>query len=79
MEIRAAVDRFYGEMSQRGLRGESMTLNINYLLFQLIHLASEQDDEVNQEEILRLISESSFETGTMRGSKTHLMRFACEY
>ena len=56
-----------------------MTLNINYLLFQLIHLASEQDDEVNQEEILRLISESSFETGTMRGSKTHLMRFACEY
>ncbi len=29
MEIRAAVDRFYGEMSQRGLRGESMTLNIN--------------------------------------------------
>ena len=41
--------------------------------------ASEQDDEVNQEEILRLISESSFETGTMRGSKTHLMRFACEY
>ena len=48
-------------------------------LFQLIHLASEQDDEVNQEEILRLISESSFETGTMRGSKTHLMRFACEY
>ena len=45
----------------------------------MIHLASEQDDEVNQEEILRLISESSFETGTMRGSKTHLMRFACEY
>ncbi len=79
MEIRAAVERFYAEMGQRGLHGESMTLNINYLLFQLIHLASEQDDEVNQEEILRLISESSFETGTMRGSKTHLMRFACEY
>lgn len=79
MEIRAAVDRFYEEMGQRGLRGESMNLNINYLLFQLIHLASEQDDEVNQEEILRLISESSFETGTMRGSKAHLMRFACEY
>lgn len=56
-----------------------MTLNINYLLFQLVHLASEQDDEVNQEEILRLISESSFETGTMRGSKSHLTRFACEY
>ena len=30
--------------------------------------ASEQDDEVNQEEILRLISERSFEAGPMRGS-----------
>ncbi len=79
MEIRYAVDQFYEEMGQRGVHGEAMTLNINYLLFQLIHLASEQDDEVNQEEILRLISESSFEAGTIRGSKAHLMRFACEY
>ena len=79
MEIRSAVDQFYEEMGRRGVHGEAMTLNINYLLFQLIHLASEQDDEVNQEEILRLISESSFETGTIRGSKAHLMRFACEY
>ncbi len=45
------------------MTGETMNLNINYLLFQLIHLASEQDDGVNQEEILRLISESSFERG----------------
>ena len=79
MEIRYAVDQFYEEMGRRGVHGEAMTLNINYLLFQLIHLASEQDDEVNQEEILRLISESSFEAGTIRGSKAHLMRFACEY
>ena len=79
MEIRSAVDQFYEEMGRRGVHGEAMTLNINYLLFQLIHLASEQDDEVNQEEILRLISESSFEAGTIRGSKAHLMRFACEY
>ncbi len=57
----------------------TMTLNINYLLFQLIHLACEQDDDVNQEEILRVISESSFETGVKRGSKAHLTRFACEY
>lgn len=43
-----------------------MNLNINYLLFQFIHLASEQDDNVNQQEILRLISESSFKTGIER-------------
>ena len=56
-----------------------MTLNINYILFQLIHLAIQQDDNVNQEEILRLISESTFEQGIKRGSRAHLTRFACEY
>ena len=77
--IRSAIEQFYGEMISREMTGETMNLNINYLLFQLIHLASEQDDGVNQEEILRLISESSFEKGVMRGSKAHLTRFACEY
>ena len=52
---------------------------INYLLFQFIHLASEQDDNVNQQEILRLISESSFKTGIERGSRAHMTRFCCEY
>lgn len=56
-----------------------MNLNINYLLFQFIHLASEQDDNVNQQEILRLISESSFKTGIERGSRAHMTRFCCEY
>jgi len=72
MEIRKAVEQFYEEMSQMGMNAESMNLNINYLLFQLIHLASEQDNDVNQEEILRLISESSFENGILRGSKAQL-------
>lgn len=75
----SAIEQFYGEMASREITGETMNLNINYLLFQLIHLASEQDDGVNQEEILRLISESSFEKGVMRGSKAHLTRFAREY
>ena len=33
-----------------------MMLNINYLLFQMIHIASQQDDELNQSEIMREIS-----------------------
>jgi two-component system response regulator YesN len=63
----------------RGIAGEVMRLNINYLLFQLLHLASELDDSVNQEEILRMISEGTFEAGILRGSKAHLCRVACEY
>ena len=78
-EIMKAVDSFYEEMKQRGIAGDVMRLNINYLLFQLLHLASELDDSVNQEEILRMISEGTFEKGILRGSKAHLCRVACEY
>ena len=79
IQIRQRVDEFHEEMQKTGITGKTMNLNINYLLFQLIHIASEQDSEVNQEEILRLISESTFEGGINRGSKTHLYRMACEY
>lgn len=77
--IKQSVEEFYEEMNKSGITAEAMNLNVNYLLFQLIHLASEQDDDVNQEEILRLISESTFDEGTLRGSKMHLCRMACEY
>ena len=78
-QIKQKVDSFYEEMQTRGITGGTMKLNINYLMFQLIHLASEFDDDVNQEEIFRLISEESFEDGIMRGSKIHLVRMAYEY
>ncbi len=77
--IRQRVDALYAEMQSTGLNSEIVNLNINYLLFQLIHLATELDNEVNQEEILRLISEKTFEDGIHRGSKLHLSRMACEY
>ncbi|MCM1039509.1 MAG: response regulator [Roseburia sp.] len=79
IQIRKSVDNLYKEIGDMGVAGDMLSLNINYLLFQLIHLAMEQDNEVNQEEILQFISESSFEDGIMRGSSVHLSRFACEY
>jgi len=79
MQIHKSVDRLYEEMKQMGVAGDTVKLNINYLLFQLIHLATQQDDGVNQEEILHYISESSFEEGILRGSSLHLTRFACQY
>lgn len=79
IRIRKCVDSLYEEIGNMGVAGDMLSLNINYLLFQLIHLAMEQDNEVNQEEILQFISESSFEEGIMRGSSVHLSRFACEY
>ncbi len=78
-EIGQAVDDFFEEMHHMGENRETYKLNINYILFQLIHLASEQDSEVNQEEILHRISEQSFEVGFNRGSREHVLYFAKKY
>ena len=78
-DIMKAADSFYQEMQRLGVSEKMMNLNINYLLFYLVHLATEQDSGVNQEEILRLISENTSEKGILRGSKAHFCRFACTY
>lgn len=77
--INKKVEKLYKEMNNLGMDPGLVDLNISYLLFQLIHLAAEQDDNVNQEEIMHYISANAFDRGTMRGSEKHLRRFAYEY
>ena len=79
VKIKQKVDEFHEEMKKLGITGKAYNLNINYLFFQLIHITGEQDSEVDQEEILRNISENVYEQGIRRGSKAHLYRMACEY
>lgn len=78
-KINGSVDELYREMEQMGLSADIVSINTNYLLFQLIHLAVEQDETVDQEEIMLYISDHVFESGFSRGSRAHLRRFACEY
>jgi len=77
--INSSVDELYSEMENAGLTGEIVSMNTNYLLFQLIHLAVEQDESVDQEEVMLYISNNVFDAEIARGSRTHLRRFACEY
>jgi len=81
VQIHKAVDCFFEAMQQTwgGITGDFKNLNINYLIFQLIHLAAQQDDNVNQEEVIRLISEHSFHEGLIRSSKAHVLSFVYEY
>lgn len=78
-KIDGCVMALFEEFKKSGLSSQTVNLNVNYLLFQLIHLASELDSEIDQEEILRFIGEHSVEDGTMRGDKEHLSLFAREY
>ena len=78
-QIQKSVSDFYRMIKDENISKESVDFNISYLLFQLIHIASEQDDEVNQEEIMRFISESSFEDGKIVENSEYLLRFCQEY
>lgn len=78
-DINQSVRQLYEVMNRLGMDAQLIDLNISYLLFQLIHLAAEQDDHVNQEEIMHYISTNAFDRGNMRGSERHLRRFAYEY
>lgn len=77
--INSSVDELFTEMENAGLTGEIVSMNTNYLLFQLIHLAVEQDESVDQEEVMLYISNNVFDSDISRGSRAHLRRFACEY
>lgn len=78
-EINSSVDDLFLEMEAMGMVKELISMNINYLLFQLIHLAVEQDESVNQELVMLYISENVFNAAVTRGGRAHLRRFACEY
>ncbi len=79
VEIERNVNVFYREIREKQITEESVDFNISYLLFQLIHIATEQDDEINQEEIMRFIGESSFQEGKIKESSEYMLRFCLEY
>lgn len=78
-KIGSSVTELFKEMEIMGMTRDIVSMNTNYLLFQLIHLAVEQDESVNQEEVMLYISENVSESGIVRGSRAHFSRFACEY
>ncbi|MCR4584810.1 MAG: response regulator [Lachnospiraceae bacterium] len=78
-EITKQVNLFFADTREMGISRESLDFNVAYLLFQLIHVAAEQDDEVNQEEIMKFIGESSFEEGRIKGDIEYFLSFCLEY
>lgn len=76
--IRQGVDNLYEKMNQQ-ITEDTIRLNVNYLLFRLIHMATELDSDLNQEEIMRFISEHSSQEGILRGSGAHVAQFCSDY
>lgn len=77
--IRSKIECLYEKMNEMSMNTKILELNINYLLFQLIHIASEQDSSVNQEEIVHRICEDVL-NGMKKGLDIEdFTNFAIEY
>ena len=77
--INSSADALYDRMFTMGLSGSIVSANISYLQFNLIHLAVELDESVDQEEILKYINENVYDAVNTKGTRTHLKRFAISY
>lgn len=75
----AEIDAIYMEFKQHNMDPQIINLNIDYLLCSFIHLANELDPDVNQEEVLRQISQCAFDQVLVRGSVTHFKQFVKEF
>ncbi len=77
--IKKGVDVLFAEMEKKQMHGRMLSMNIDYMLFQLIHLAVEIDESVEQNMVMQYISDISSENGITRGSRSHLYNFCTAY
>lgn len=77
--INTSVDALYDEIYNAGMNDDIVAMNLNYLQVQLIHLAVEQDESIDQEEVLNYINENVYDAGKTKGSRVHIKRFALGY
>ncbi len=78
-EIGRKVEELYRQVSSAGMNRQMMDMNLNYLLFELAHLAMQQNDMVSQEEVFSRIRGNGFELQKMRGDQEYVKRFVREY
>ncbi len=78
--INKSVDELFDKITDsEGISDKALSINTNYLLFRLLHLAVELDESINQEEVMLYISDNALINGTDRGSSLHLKQFGYEY
>jgi YesN/AraC family two-component response regulator len=80
-KINKSIDALFSKVGEDGmvLSEKALSINKNYLLFRLLHLAVELDESINQEVVMMYISDNILMNGTEMGSIFHLKQFANEY
>ena len=78
-KIIECVDNFYISFKNHFIDLEMITININYLLCNLINIAKNIDEDVDQQKIVQYISLGAFKEHMSRGSSKYLKKFSLEF
>lgn len=79
IEIGLCVNDLFREMELVGNSKKITAMNINYLMFQLTHMAVEIDETIRQEEIINYIGSMTVDAATDPRNRVHMKRFAIEF
>jgi two-component system, response regulator YesN len=77
--IKECVSKLYTRFRVNNVDEDLIALDMNYFLFQLIHLAIQLDDNINQEDILHYITENAFNTDGTYDNEKIFLNFVTEY
>lgn len=78
-EIDESINELFAETENLGVSEKAISLNINYLIFQMIHLAMSRDESVNQEEVMQYINDYVSEEDLNQGIFVHIKSFCHEF
>ena len=76
------TDRLIYEIGPSGENdptGSRVNINLNYMYFRLLHLAIDQDETINQEEVMRYIGDNVSKMVEGKDFGEYLKRFVLEY
>jgi two-component system response regulator YesN len=77
--IKECVSKLYTRFRVNSVDEELIALDMDYFLFHLIHLAIQQDDNINQEDILHYITENTFNKDGTYDNEKIFLQFVTEY
>lgn len=77
--IESSCREVFAQIKHEKQNARILDMGINYLMFELLHLASEHDGNINQREVFQFINENAFEQIDMDGGEKNMTELLLEY
>ena len=78
-EIEASAEQIFAQIRSSDMNLEMVNASIYHILYQLMEMVQEFDDETNQQEILEYIGKESFNKMVLAGSTEEITGFFSDY